>query len=45
MKNADLEYPKMLKFVLAREGEYEKKKTERGGRCRLGIPAQQQIVH
>ena len=44
MKNADLEYPKMLKFVLAREGEYVNRKTERGGRCRLGIPAQQQIV-
>lgn len=37
MENADLEYPNMLKFVLAREGGYVNRKTDRGGPTNKGV--------
>lgn len=37
MENADLEYPQMLKFVLAREGGYNNDKNDDGGETNKGI--------
>ena len=37
MENADLEYPNMLKFVLAREGGYVNRKTDRDGPTNKGV--------
>ena len=37
MEKADLEYPNMLKFILAREGGYVNRKTDRGGPTNKGV--------
>ena len=37
MENVDLEYPTMLKFILAREGEYVNNKNDMDGPTNKGV--------